>query len=82
MRSGEARLAQLTGPTRSASVARYAVGRMPDPTKNSSGVLSVRGMDARLLQRAKMLAHQIGHTMREFVSEALKREVERREAGR
>jgi hypothetical protein len=55
---------------------------MPDPTKNVSGVLSVRGMDAGLLQRAKMLAHRLGRTMREFVADALKNEIARKENGK
>jgi hypothetical protein len=55
---------------------------MPDATKNESGVLSVRGLEAAQIQRAKVLAHRIGHTLREFVAEALKREIERREGER
>ena len=58
------------------------LGGVPDATKNESGVLSVRGLDSEQIQRAKMLAHKIGHTLREFVAEALKREIERREAAR
>lgn len=53
---------------------------MPDATKNTTGILSVRGLDASVIQRAKNLAHYDGITLRDLVAFALQFEVERRES--
>lgn len=44
--------------------------------------MNVRGMSEELVRRAKVIATKLGITLREFVSEAMKREIERREASK